>query len=161
MFGGKVTLGGESAAQFSPVGLDPPAARLTAPENPPTADTEMTPEHVVLGVHGTVLGLTDRLKVFPKLNTTLVPCVSVPFVPLTVTVKLPADDALQTKDAVAGDGGSVTLPGRVQVRPAGALKERFNVPEKLFRLATVIVEFAESVEELTFFGAAAMLKSTT
>ncbi len=64
---------------------------------------------------------------------------------MTFTRKEPAAP-LQDRDAVAGEGGTVTLAGLIalQVRPAGSgVSERDTVPAKLFTAVTVIVEIED------------------
>ncbi len=64
---------------------------------------------------------------------------------MNVTVKEPAPP-LQDRDAVAGEGGTVTLAVLIaaQVRPAGSgVSERDTVPAKPFTAVTVIVELEE------------------
>jgi hypothetical protein len=80
-------------------------------------------------------------------------------VPVTTIVKLPAVEAVHDREAVAGEGGSTTLAGSVQVTPeGGVLKDRLTVPAKPLRLVTVIVEVPVRVAELA--AEAVMLKST-
>ncbi len=78
-----------------------------------------------------------------KENVAVAECVSKPMAPVTVTVKLPATDALHDNVAVAGDGGRVALPGliAVQVRPVGSgVSDRATVPEKPLMAVTMIVD---------------------
>jgi len=68
--------------------------------------------------------------------------VSVPLVPVTVTVRSPAVVALQESVAVCGDVPNVTLAGRVHVSPAGVEADtaKLTVPVNPFTAVTVIVE---------------------
>ncbi len=86
---------------------------------------------------------------------------SEPLVPVTGTVKLPDDEAVQAK-ILADDppAGTLTLVGSVHVMLAGAVKERFTVPENVFKLEAVSVELPERLAELTGLGEAVKLKST-
>ncbi len=160
--GGSVTLAGLIAPQVNPAGDEADTDRATVPEKVPTGATVTVLGHEAPAKHGTGLGLAVRVKVFPRLNTTLTLCVSEPLVPVTGTVKLPGDAAVQARDAVADPPlGTLTLAGSVQVIPAGSTWDRVSVPENVFKLAAVIVELPESVAELTGLGDAVRLKSTT
>jgi hypothetical protein len=152
-----VTLAGEMAPHVRPAGTLSVSA--TVPEKPPTAATVIVLEADTPAVVGTGLGAAVMLNVLPRLNTAFAVWLKDPLVPVTTIVKLPAADAVQDSDAVAGEGGSITLAGSVQVTPAGGvLKDKLTVPEKPLRLVTVTVEVPDSVAELA--AEAAMLKST-
>jgi hypothetical protein len=90
---------------------------------------------------------------------------SVPSVPVTVTVYVPAAVALQDSVAVCGDVPKVTLAGRVHVKPAGleAETDRLTVPVKPLSAVTVIVEVPEAPARIWagLTVPAAIVKSTT
>jgi hypothetical protein len=136
-------------------------ARLTVPENAPTAAIVSVLVPAIPTFAMTGFGLAVRLKVLPRLKLTTTLWLSVPLVPVTVTLNEPAAVAVQARVAVCGDAPKVTLAGMVQVTPAGLGAARFTVPVKPFKAAREIVEDPDSVEELTMFGDAVMLKSTT
>ncbi len=130
------------------------------PAKAPTGAIVTVLEHEAPARHGTGLGLAVRLKVFPRLNWTLTVWAIEPLVPVTGIMKLPKEEAVQARDAVADPPlGTLTLAGSVQVIPAGSTWDRATVPEKVFRLVTVTVEVPDRVAELT--DDAEMLKSTT
>jgi hypothetical protein len=70
-----------------------------------------------------------------------VACEREPLVPVTVTSKLFAVEALQDSVAVWGEVPRITLAAKVQVRPDGedGDTERLTVPVNPFRAVTVIV----------------------
>ena len=76
-------------------------------------------------------------------------------------MKLPDDEAVQAMILLENPpAGTVTLAGSVHVMLAGAVKERFTVPENVFKLEAVSVELPERLAELTGLGEAVKVKST-
>ena len=162
----KVTLVGDKV-HVRPAGVDGLTVRLTDPE-PAFAvmvsvhDPEL-PGKIWLGE--TVPQLTDRP--LAKLNVmAAVVWLSVPSVPVTVTVKVPVVDAVQLSVDVCGDVPKVTLVGvRVHVSPAGVEADTVNptVPVRPLTAVIVIVEVPElpGVIVAGDTGPAAIVKSTT
>jgi hypothetical protein len=99
-----------------------------------------------------------------KLNVAVAECVSVPLVPVTVTVNVPAVVDLQDRVAVCGDVSSVTLAGvNEQTRGAGAVVVSATVPANPLRPVTVTVDDAVVVPSAgaTPGADALIVKSTT
>ena len=161
----KVTLVG-ATEHVRPAGVDGFTARLTEPE-PAFAVTVSVhdpepPTKIWLG--DTAPQLTDRP--LAKLNViAAVVWLSVPSVPVTVTVKEPVVDAVQLRVAVCGEVPKVTLAGSVHVSPAGVEADtaRLIVPVRPLSAVTVIVEVPElpGVMVAGDTGPAAIEKSTT
>jgi hypothetical protein len=123
--------------------VDADVARLTVPVNPFSAVTVIVevPEDPANICDG-VTAPADMLKSAPALTGTVTVRVSVPLVPVTVTLKLV--DVVHPAVSVAVLGvGRVTVAGDiVAVHPLGTTEvmDRAMLPVKPFRAFAVIVE---------------------
>jgi hypothetical protein len=160
----KVTLVGDNV-HARPDGVDADTDRLTVPVNPFRGVTVMVevpddPANIWLGV----TALAEMLKSFCGENVTETVRVSVPLVPLTVTVKATVQVPPAVSAAVFGVG-SVTLVGEmVFVQPVGGVVVivRAMLPVKPLSAFAVIVEVElPGGLKLTVDGLAPRLKSTT
>jgi hypothetical protein len=90
-------------------------------------------------------------------------CTRLPSVAVMPTVNVWASVEVHISVAVAGDGGSVTLPGEIglQVSPAGMLSVSVTVPLNPLIPVTVMVEVPEEPTEICWTEVAATLKSVT
>ena len=127
--------------QVRPAGVDADAARLTVPVNPLTAVTVIVevpelPANIWVGLTAPA----DIWKSGEGVKVTLTVRVSVPLVPLTVTVKATVQVPAVRVDVFGV--GSVTLAGdRVLVQPAGGVVVivRAMVPVNPFSAFAVMV----------------------
>jgi hypothetical protein len=163
--GGRVTLVGVKE-QVRPAGVEADTVRPTLPAKPfrpviVIVDVPLTP-----GVVVTMAGVAAMVK-STKLNMMGVVWLSVPSVPATVTVNVPAIVEVHDSVAVCGLGGpimNVTLLGDIeQISGAGAVVVSAIVPRNPFTPAIEMVEVAAVVPSA---GAAAgvdalIVKSTT
>ena len=140
-----VTLDGR--VQVKPAGVDAETDRLTVPVRPLSAVTVIVE---VPEPPGKIWAGETVLAAIVKSDTVnvIVPVVwdSVPSVPVSVTVYVPAALALHDRVSVLGDVPKVTLAGREHVRPVGveADTEVVTVPVRLLSAVTVTVEVPEA-----------------
>src|SRR6266581_2426852 len=103
------------------------------------------------------------VKSAPNVNMAVAMRESEPLVPFIETVNDPAVLELHDREAVAGEGGRLTLLlglNARHVRPAGkGVSDKDTVPAKLFTAATVIVDTAEEPVGTDAGEVAAIVKS--
>jgi hypothetical protein len=162
--GGRITL--VTNVQVRPRGVEAETDRLTVPANPfsgATVIVEVPEEPARIWAGETAPGVT--LKSGCGVNATVTVWVSVPLVPVTVTLKLTVHVPPAVSVEVFGVG-RVTLAGNMlAVQPVGGAADvmvRAMLPVNPFSAFAVIVEVAVlGGEKLTVAGLALRLKSTT
>ena len=156
-----VMLAGVSV-QVRPVAGDTVDTRLTVPLKPCRAVTVIVDVPAVPATTVTLVGLAAIVKSW-TVKVTAAECDSVPLVPVTVTVYVPA---LPVHDSVeVPEVPRVTLVGvRVQARPVAGetAAVKLTVPVKPWTEPTVIVEVPEApASTVTLVGLAVTVKSWT
>ena len=149
-----VTVPGVIATQTNPAGTV--SVRVTTPANPLTA--VMVMDEVADWPAFTAAGLDAEIVKLTKLKVAVAVWTREPLVPVTVSVKVPAEAELQETVAVPDP---VTVPGVIapHVKPAGTVSVSVTTPAKPLTAVTVIVETADE-PALTAAGLeAAIVKS--
>lgn len=134
----------------------------TVPENPPRLARLIVEVPETSGPRVRVAGFADMLN-GATMNGTMILCVIMPLVPVTVTLKTPVEEELQVSEDVPDEPRVMLVGLREQVGPDGETDtDNPTVPRNPLGVPTVIVEEPEPpTAEMIDEGEDARLKSGT